>query len=119
MKNFRNLLFVLFSAVAAFGCTACSEKQGKEPVENTDPGRPADLLTLLYQSIEEQNRVNPRKHVYIVAHRANTLKAVQEYVPENSQGIHRSCQGCNISADYAPFCLFQPTLSACPRGRGF
>ena len=87
MKNIRNLLFVLFSAVAAFGCTACSEKQGKEPVENIEPGRPADLLTLLYQSIEEQNRVNPRKHVYIVAHRANTLKAVQEYVPENSLKI--------------------------------
>jgi glycerophosphoryl diester phosphodiesterase len=41
-------------------------------------------MTLLYQLVEEQSADVPRKRVYIVSHRANTLQGVKDYVPENS-----------------------------------
>ena len=85
MKIFKNIFAVLLTVVLAFGCAGCTEKQGgTQEQPDQEPARASDLLTLFYHTIEKQNGVNPREKVYIVAHRANTLKAIQEFVPENS-----------------------------------
>lgn len=85
MKIFKHIILGLFSAALAFGCSGCTEKQGKEPVNNEKP-RP-DLMTLFYETIEKQDKVNPREKVFIVAHRANTQKGIAERIPENSLEI--------------------------------
>lgn len=86
MNILKYFFAVLFSASLAFGCLGCTEKQGDagNGEQNQEPGRASDLLTLFYQTIEKQNKENPREKVYIVAHRGNTLKALTECVPENS-----------------------------------
>lgn len=84
MKFVKHILLTLISAAFVFGLSACEEQQGQEQPEDKAPGRASDLLTLFYQTVEKQNGVNPREKVYIVAHRANTLKAINEGVPENS-----------------------------------
>lgn len=85
MKILKHFILGLFSATLAFGCSGCTEKQGKEPVNNEKP-RP-DLMTLFYETIEKQDKVNPREKVFIVAHRANTRKGIAERIPENSLEI--------------------------------
>ena len=85
MKILKHIILGLFSAALAFGCSGCTEKQGKEPVNNEKP-RP-DLMTLFYETIEKQDKVNPREKVFIVAHRANTQKGIAERIPENSLEI--------------------------------
>lgn len=42
------------------------------------------LKNLLTETIAWQNKVNPRKCVYVVAHRANTKASIASNVPENS-----------------------------------
>lgn len=42
------------------------------------------LKNLLTETIAWQNKVNPRKCVYVVAHRANTKASIAAKVPENS-----------------------------------
>lgn len=84
MKFVKHILLTLISAAFVFGFTGCDKQQGTEQPEDKTPGRASDLLTLFYQTVEKQNGVNPREKVYIVAHRANTLKAINEGVPENS-----------------------------------
>lgn len=92
MKILKYFFAVLFVAALSFGCAGCTEKQGEgtgneggEQVQ--EPGRATDLLTLFYQISEKQNKVNPREKIYIVAHRANTLEAMMNLVPENSLEI--------------------------------
>lgn len=90
MKILKYFILVLVSVTLAFGCTGCTEQQGQDKGNDEqvqEPGRPSDLLTLFYQLIEKQNKVNPREKIFIVAHRANTLKALMELVPENSLKI--------------------------------
>jgi hypothetical protein len=84
MKLVKSFLLTLISAAFVFGLSACDKQQGQEQPEDKTPGRASDLLTLFYQTVEKQNGVNPREKVYIVAHRANTQKAINEGVPENS-----------------------------------
>ena len=86
MKMLKHIFAVLFTVILSFGSVACAEKQGGGTQEQPDqePARASDLLTLFYQTIEQQNGANPREKVYIVAHRANTLKAIMDFVPENS-----------------------------------
>ena len=85
MKILKHIILGLFSAALAFGCSGCTEKQGKGPVNNEKP-RP-DLMTLFYETIEKQDKVNPREKVFVVAHRANTQKGIAERIPENSLEI--------------------------------
>lgn len=87
MKFVKHFLLTLVSAAFVFGFTGCDKQQGTEQPEDKTPGRASDLLTLFYQTVEKQNGVNPREKVYIVAHRANTKKAVDQGVPENSLEI--------------------------------
>lgn len=87
MKFVKHILLTLISAAFVFGFTGCDKQQGTEQPEYKTPGRASDLLTLFYQTVEKQNGVNPREKVYIVAHRANTKKAVDQGVPENSLEI--------------------------------
>lgn len=71
---------------------ACSDRSGavnddkpaveEPPVE--EPVARESLIALINRLVTEQNGERPRKKVFIVAHRANTLKASQENVPENS-----------------------------------
>lgn len=86
MKYTRYILSALFSVALAFGFAGCTEQQGPEqpPVEEPTPGRASDLMTLFYQIIEKQDADTPRERVYIVAHRGNTLAAIEQMVPENS-----------------------------------
>ena len=87
MKFVKHFLLTLVSAAFVFGFTGCDKQQGTEQPEDKTPGRASDLLTLFYQTVEQQNGVNPREKVYIVAHRANTQKAINAGVPENSLEI--------------------------------
>lgn len=96
MKFLKYFFSTLLAAVLAFGCSGCTEKQSEgtgNEEQNQEPARASDLLTLFYQTIEKQavkdaeGNTTPREKVYIVAHRANTLKAVTESVPENSLEI--------------------------------
>lgn len=92
MKILKYFFAVLFVAVLSFGCSGCTQKQGDEGTDKgeeqvQEPGRASDLLTLFYQTVEKQNKVNPREKIYIVAHRANTLGAMMKLVPENSLEI--------------------------------
>ena len=86
MKYTRYILSALFSVALAFGFAGCTEQQGPEqpPVEEPTPGRASDLMTLFYQIIDKQDADTPRERVYIVAHRGNTLAAIEQMVPENS-----------------------------------
>jgi hypothetical protein len=86
MKYTRYILSALFSVALAFGFAGCTEQQGPEqpPVDEPTPGRASDLMTLFYQIIEKQDADTPRERVYIVAHRGNTLAAIEQMVPENS-----------------------------------
>lgn len=86
MKYTRYILSALFSVALAFGFAGCTEQQGPEqpPVDEPTPGRASDLMTLFYQIIEKQDADTPRERVYIVAHRGNTLAAMEQFVPENS-----------------------------------
>ena len=86
MKYTRYILSALFSVTLAFGFAGCTEQQGPEqpPVDEPTPGRASDLMTLFYQIIEKQDADTPRERVYIVAHRGNTLAAIEQMVPENS-----------------------------------
>lgn len=87
---FRHFIWVLFSATLALGCSGCTERQGDGSGDgSTDAelqARP-DLMTLFYETIEAQDKVNPREKVFIVAHRANTRKGINEKIPENSLEI--------------------------------
>ena len=87
----KHFIWVLFSAVLALGCSGCTEKQGNGPDDDgsADVGQQSrpDLMTLFYETIEAQNKVNPREKVFIVAHRANTQKGINERLPENSLEI--------------------------------
>lgn len=89
MKVLKYISLALFSAVLALGCSGCSEQQGEEPdvPQQVTPSRPADLMTLFYELIEQQAGVNPREKVYIVAHRANTREGINKRLPENSLEI--------------------------------
>ena len=83
MKRFINWLVLLVCSVSlVFACCGCTEKQPDGQVQQ--PAAPSDLMTLLYQLVEEQSAEVPRERVYIVSHRANTLQGVKDYVPENS-----------------------------------
>jgi len=87
---FRHFIWVLFSATLALGCSGCTERQGDGSGDaSTDAGQQArpDLMTLFYETIEAQDKVNPREKVFIVAHRANTRKGINEKIPENSLEI--------------------------------
>ena len=86
MKYTRYILSALFSVALAFGFAGCTEQQGPEqpPVDEPTPGRASDLMTLFYQIIDKQDADTPRERVYIVAHRGNTLAAIEQMVPENS-----------------------------------
>ena len=86
MKYTRYILSALFSVALAFGFAGCTEQQGPEqpPVDEPTPGRASDLMTLFYQIIEKQDADTPRERVYIVAHRGNTLAAIEQMVPVNS-----------------------------------
>lgn len=85
MKYTKFLFSTLFSVALAFGFAGCTEPQNTDepPVDQT-PGRPSDLMTLFYQTVEKQDADTPREKVYIVAHRGNTLAAMEQFVPENS-----------------------------------
>lgn len=85
MKYTKFLFSTLFSVALAFGFAGCTEPQNTDepPVDQT-PGRPSDLMTLFYQTVEKQDADTPREKVYIVAHRGNTLAAIEQFVPENS-----------------------------------
>ena len=86
MKRLVNWLVLFVSTVSlVFASCGCTEKQGNEQTQQ--PAVPSDLMTLLYQLVEEQSADVPRKRVYIVSHRANTLQGVKDYVPENSISI--------------------------------
>ena len=81
MKLVKSFLLTLISAAFVFGLSACDKQQGQEQPEDKTPGRASDLLTLFYQTVEKQNGVNPREKVYIVAHRANTLRPSMREFP--------------------------------------
>ena len=83
MKRLVNwLVLSVFTVSLVFASCGCTEKQPDGQTQQ--PAAPSDLMTLLYQLVEEQSADVPRKRVYIVSHRANTLQGVKDYVPENS-----------------------------------
>lgn len=70
----KRIFIVLFAAVLFSSCTSSTEGDGRQ----------MHLTNLFDSLIEEQNGETPRKHIYIVAHRANTYKGWQELIPDNS-----------------------------------